>query len=165
VFVENIQGKTVVLEYNGGILMFIKRNNLTIRNATLNDASILGKWWRDGRIMESVGFPNGIPIADKEIETQLLKETDETRRTLIIEHNNAPIGEMGYKNRGNQVVEIGIKICDSEKQEKGFGTQILRMFICSLFDELGYKNIILDTNLKSREHNMYMKSLAFVNWE
>jgi RimJ/RimL family protein N-acetyltransferase len=36
---------------------------------------------------------------------------------------------MGYKNRGNNTVEIGIKICDFEKQEKGFGTQLLRMLI------------------------------------
>jgi hypothetical protein len=54
--------------------MFIKQNNLTIRNATLDDGSTLGKWWRDGRVMESAGFPNGIPITDKEIETQLQKK-------------------------------------------------------------------------------------------
>jgi hypothetical protein len=31
--------------------MFIQRENLTIRNATMNDAALLSKWWNDGRIM------------------------------------------------------------------------------------------------------------------
>ena len=36
--------------------MFIRNNNLTIRNATSNDASILCKWWNDGKVMAHAGL-------------------------------------------------------------------------------------------------------------
>lgn len=141
--------------------MFIKQNNLIIRNATLDDASTLGKWWRDGKIMEHAGFPNGLSITDNEIAIQLSKDTDETYRRLIIEYNNVPIGEMSYRNKGNGIAEIGIKICEFEKQEKGNGTKLLTMLISTLFDELGYIKIILDTNINNQRAQHVYEKLGF----
>ncbi len=71
--------------------MFIKQNNLLIRNAITNDAAKLGKWWRDGKVMAHAGFPNGINITDEEIVKQLSKDSDETQRRLIVEVNNIAI--------------------------------------------------------------------------
>ena len=39
--------------------MLLKYNNLTIRNATVNDAEQIALWWNDGKIMAHAGFPNG----------------------------------------------------------------------------------------------------------
>ena len=39
--------------------MFLKHNNLIIRNATEKDAEQLALWWNDGKIMAHAGFPNG----------------------------------------------------------------------------------------------------------
>jgi hypothetical protein len=69
--------------------------------------------------MAHAGFPKGLYITDDEIATQLATDTDETRRRLIIEYCNTPIGEMSYYNKDNGVAEIGIKICDFQKQENG----------------------------------------------
>lgn len=44
--------------------------------------------------------------------------------------------------------EIGIKICDFSKQNKGYGKILLSMLIFSLFNDMGYNKIILDTNVK-----------------
>lgn len=138
--------------------MFIKQNNLTIRNASAEDAAILGKWWRDGKIMAHAGFPNGISITDKAIAEQLAADTDETHRRLIIEVDGLAIGEMNYRNKGNEIAQIGIKICDFHKQEKGYGTTLLKMLISSLFEEIGYNKIILDTNLNNlRAQHVYEK--------
>lgn len=138
--------------------MLIHQNNLTIRNAAAVDASLLGSWWRDGKVMAHAGFPNGISITDKEVAVQLSSDTDETHRRLIIEADNVPIGEMNYRNKRNGIAEIGIKICDIEKQEKGYGTQLLRMLIGVLFNESGYEKIILDTNLSNlRAQHVYEK--------
>lgn len=112
--------------------MFIKQDDLTIRNATIDDASMLGKWWRDGDVMAHAGFPKGLYITDDEIATQISENTDETCRGLIIEYCNIPIGEMCYYNKGNGVAEIGIKICNFEKQEKGYGTRLIKMLISRL---------------------------------
>jgi RimJ/RimL family protein N-acetyltransferase len=141
--------------------MLIKQNNLTIRNATQEDSETLGKWWRDGNIMAHAGFPKGLSITDSEIATQISKDTDETIRRLIIEHDNIAIGEMCYRNKGNAVAEIGIKICDFEKQEKGLGTQLLTMLITALFEELHYSKIILDTNLKNTRAQHVYEKLGF----
>jgi hypothetical protein len=101
-------------------------------------------------LLTHAGFPNGLSITDNEIATQFLKDTDETHSRLIMEYDNIPIGEMNYRNKGNGIAEIGIKICDMEKQEKGNGTQLLTMLIHTLFNELGYLKIILDTNLNNK---------------
>ncbi len=138
--------------------MFIKQNNLTIRNASAEDAAILGKWWRDGKVMAHAGFPNGISITDKEIEEQLAADTDETHRRLIAEVDDLAIGEMNYRNKGDGTVQIGIKICAFSKQEKGYGTTLLKMLISSLFEDMGYTKIILDTNLNNlRAQHVYEK--------
>ena len=138
--------------------MLIRQNNLTIRNATAEDAAILGKWWRDGRIMAHAGFPNGISITDQEIAEKLTADSDETHRRLIIEIDGLAAGEMNFRNMGNDTVQIGIKICDSSKHEKGYGTKLLKMLISSLFDEMNYSKIILDTNLNNlRAQHVYEK--------
>lgn len=138
--------------------MFIRYNNLTIRNATSNDASILCKWWNDGKVMAHAGFPNGLGTSEEIIIQQLSGDTDESHRRLIIEVDGAPTGEMNYRNKGNGIAEIGIKICDFSKQEKGHGKKLLSMLINTLFKDLGYKKIILDTNLNNlRAQHVYEK--------
>jgi RimJ/RimL family protein N-acetyltransferase len=111
--------------------------------------------------MAHAGFPKGLHITDNEIATQLSADTDETRRRLIIEYCNIPIGEMGYYNKGEGVAEIGIKICDFEKQEKGYGTQLLKMLINELFYKYGYTKIILDTNLNNKRAQYVYEKLGF----
>lgn len=141
--------------------MFIKQDDLTIRNATIEDAPILGMWWRDGAIMAHAGFPKGLNITDNEITAQVSEDTDETRRRLIIEYCNTPIGEMSYYNKGNGIAEIGIKICDFQKQEKGYGTRFLKMLISTLFYRYGYSKIILDTNLNNKRAQHVYEKLGF----
>lgn len=68
---------------------------------------------------------------------------------------------MAYRNKGNGVAEIGIKICDSEMQGKGIGTLLLKMFIGALFNEYGYTKIILNTNLKNKRAQHVYEKLGF----
>jgi RimJ/RimL family protein N-acetyltransferase len=68
---------------------------------------------------------------------------------------------MNYKNKGNETAEIGIKICDFTKQEKGYGTKLLKMFIKYLFNELNYEKIILDTNLNNKRAQHVYEKIGF----
>jgi len=69
---------------------------------------------------------------------------------------------MNYRNKGGGVAEIGIKICDFTRQEKGLGTKLLAMFIDALFSYYGYNKIILDTNVKNeRAQHVYENKLGF----
>lgn len=138
--------------------MFIQYNNLVIRNAIKEDAEILGKWWRNGTVMAHAGFPNGLDITDEHIASMLSMDTDDTCRRLIIELDGYPIGEMNYRNKGNLTAEMGIKICESSEQEKGYGTRLISMLISTLLCDRGYEKIILDTNLKNaRAQHIYEK--------
>ena len=99
--------------------------------------------------MAHAGFPNGIGQTAERIAQSLRSDADTVRRRLIIEMDAIPIGEMSYRNTGNGVVEIGIKICDFSLHNKGLGKVLLSMLISALF-QMGYVKIILDTNFNNR---------------
>ncbi len=141
--------------------MLLKHNNLTIRNATINDACQLEAWWNDGKIMAHAGFPNGVGKTSKQIADSLSKDSDSTNRRLIIEIDDIAIGDMNYKNKEDKVAEIGIDICDFTKQNKGIGKVLLSMLISSLFDDMGYEKIILDTNLNNKRAQHVYEQLGF----
>lgn len=158
--------------------MLIKYQNLTIRNAVADDAEQLCIWWNDGKVMAHAGFPNGVGCVPEEIRKSLSGDTDETHRRHIIELGGKPIGEMNYRNKDGAhagriqkplstgSAEIGIKICDFSEQEKGYGTELLTVFIDALFRYYGYERIILDTNLKNeRAQHVYEKKLGFRRFE
>ncbi|MGI5959941.1 MAG: GNAT family N-acetyltransferase [Massiliimalia sp.] len=141
--------------------MLLKYGPFVVRNATEEDAEQLSVWWNDGKIMEHAGFPNGIGETVQSIVNSLRNDADDTGRRLMIEMDNIPIGEMNYRNKGNQVAEIGIKICDFSKQNKGAGKILLSMLISSLFYDFGYQKIILDTNLKNKRAQHVYEQLGF----
>lgn len=141
--------------------MLLKFENLTIRNATTDDAEQLAAWWNDGTVMAHAGFPNGIGESPEEIADSLKNDSDDTGRRLMIELNQVPIGEMNYRNKGEDTAEIGIKICDFSAQDKGLGKKLLSMLISSLFNDLGYRKIILDTNLDNKRAQHVYEKLGF----
>ena len=130
--------------------MLLEYKNLKIRNAGESDAKQLAVWWNDGRVMAHAGFPNGLGTTAEKVWEEIGSDSDDTRRRLIMEADNVPIGEMSYCNRGNKTAEIGIKICDFSMQDKGLGKILLSMLISYLFEEMGYEKIFLDTNLKNK---------------
>ena len=130
-------------------------NELSIRRANIEDASILCEWWNDGNVMAHAGFPCGLMTSVDKIK-ELFKNPTQNR--LIIELNKKPIGEMSYKEVSSGVVEIGIKICDFSKQNQGYGSRYLKLLIDFLFNVLNYSKIILDTNINNlRAQHVYEK--------
>ena len=140
--------------------MLLQFRNLTIRNATVEDADLLSSWWNDGNIMAHAGFPNGTGETANEIAEKIKEDTDENRR-LIIELDKRPIGEMSYGRVGEDTVGIGIKICDFSEHDKGYGKILLSMLIFSLFKDMGYKRIILDTNVNNKRAQHVYEELGF----
>lgn len=137
--------------------MRITHGTLSIRNATPEDAPRLCRWWNDGTVMAHAGFPLGLQTSTEAVRQDLSTDSEDTGRRLIIEADHRPIGEMSYRNKGGDVAEIGIKICDAGMQERGHGTLCLRMLITALFAD-GYAQIILDTNADNvRAQHVYEK--------
>ncbi|MCI8632925.1 MAG: GNAT family N-acetyltransferase [Lachnospiraceae bacterium] len=141
--------------------MYLQYKNLTIRNACASDAQQLSAWWNDGKVMAHAGFPNGTGEMPAQITEKISHDADDIHRRLILELDHCPIGEMNYRNIGSYTAEIGIKICDFSKQNRGYGRLFLSMLIDSLFQDMGYQRIILDTNLKNTRAQHVYEALGF----
>ncbi|MDE6764011.1 MAG: GNAT family N-acetyltransferase [Oscillospiraceae bacterium] len=141
--------------------MHLQNDKIEIRNAGINDAPQLTAWWNDGNVMAHAGFPNGLGTCEAEVIKQIEQESDDTMRRHIIVYDGVPIGEMNYRNLGDNQCEMGIKICDEKMQNRGIGKKVLSLFIHGLFHDLGYSLIKLDTDLKNERAQHVYEKLGF----
>ncbi|MBR6322817.1 MAG: N-acetyltransferase, partial [Lachnospiraceae bacterium] len=165
--------------------MVLVNQEITIRNAEKQDAQILADWWNDGDVMAHAGFPLGLGTNAEKIAGELSTDSDDRRRRLILEAGGKPVGEMSYTifgendtalniapgfsmaslydrpERGELTAELGIKICETDYQEKGIVRRALSLLIRELFRR-GVSRIILDTNLKNTRAQHVYEKLGFV---
>ena len=134
--------------------MKIQFENLTIRQAEVTDAKQLTAWWNDGAVMAHAGFPNGLGTTEEEVIKGL------GNGCMVIEESDRLIGECNYRNVADGVAEIGIKICETDCQNRGVGRKVLSMLIGWLFRN-GYSKIVLDTNLTNTRAQHVYESLGF----
>ena len=134
--------------------MDIQYKNLTIRDAVPTDAAQLTAWWNDGAVMAHAGFPNGLGTTVEKVIAGL------GNGSLILKENERLIGEACYRKVGEGIAEIGIKICETNCQNRGLGRIILSMLISWLFEQ-GFEKIVLDTNLANKRAQHVYESLGF----
>ena len=132
----------------------IQCENLIIRQAQIADAKQLAAWWNDGAVMAHAGFPNGLGTTEGKVIEEL------GSGLMVIEESGRLIGECNYRNAADGVAEIGIKICETDCQNRGVGRKVLSMLIGWLFRN-GYSKIILDTNLRNTRAQHVYESLGF----
>ena len=143
--------------------MNVRYGELLIREVIPEDAEQLCAWWNDGAVMSHAGFPNGLGTSVERILSQIAEQQDplaKHRRHMIL-YRDVSIGEMNYRSAGDATCEIGIKICDVSQQNKGLGKIILSMFIRALFEEYGFRRILLDTNLQNTRAQHVYEQLGF----
>ena len=134
--------------------MYLTHSIFVIRTATAADAKQLTAWWNDGAVMAHAGFPNGLGTTEEKVISGL----NEGR--LVIEEAGRLIGECSYRHVGENTAEIGIKICETDCQNRGVGRVVLSMLIGWLFDN-GNTKIVLDTNLTNKRAQHVYESLGF----
>jgi RimJ/RimL family protein N-acetyltransferase len=134
--------------------MNIRYQNLTIRDSIPEDARQLAAWWNDGAVMAHAGFPLGLGITEEKVIAGL------GNGRLTLEENSRLIGEACYRQVGERIAEIGIKICEMDCQNRGLGRIILSMLISWLFEN-GFRKIVLDTNLNNLRAQHVYESLGF----
>lgn len=132
----------------------IQYENLTIRQAEANDAKQLAAWWNSGAVMAHAGFPNGLGTTEEEVIKEL------GNGLMVIEESGRMIGECNYRNVTEGIAEIGIKICESDCQNRGIGRKVLSMLISWLFKN-DYSKIVLDTSLANTRAQHVYESLGF----
>ena len=134
--------------------MHIKYDSLTIRDAVAADAAQLTVWWNDGAVMAHAGFPNGLGTTAEKVIAGL------GNGRLILKENERLIGEACYRKVGEGIAEIGIKICETDCQNRGLGRIILSMLISWLFEQ-GFEKIVLDTSPTNKRAQHVYESLGF----
>ena len=134
--------------------MNIQYENLTIRQAEAADAAQLTAWWNDGAVMAHAGFPNGLGTTEEEVIEGL------ENGCMVIEESDHLIGECNYRKVSDGVAEIGIKICETDCQNRGVGRKVLSMLIGWLFRN-GYSKVVLNTNLTNTRAQHVYESLGF----
>lgn len=132
----------------------IQYENLTIRKAEKKDAKQLVQWWNDGAVMAHAGFPMGLGTNEEKVITGL----DKGR--MVIMEDNRLIGECNYREVDAGVAEIGIKICETDCQNRGLGRKVLSMLLRWLFQN-GFTKIVLDTNLNNKRAQHVYELLGF----
>ena len=135
--------------------MHLQYDDLTIRSALPSDAPQLVRWWNDGAVMAHAGFPLGLGTT---VEKEAARLPSPGR--LMLEYKNQPIGEMSWRDVGENEAEIGIKICESTFQEQGLGRIYLSLLIKELFAR-GFARIVLDTNLSNTRAQHVYEKLGF----
>ena len=134
--------------------MYIRYDTLLIRDAVTADAKQLAAWWNDGAVMAHAGFPLGLCTTVEKVIAGL------GNGRLVLEENERLIGEACYRKVGEGIAEIGIKICETDCQNRGLGRVILSMLISWLFAQ-GFEKIVLDTNLTNKRAQHVYESLGF----
>ncbi len=137
--------------------MNIEYREVKIRRATVADASLICSWWNNGEIMKDVGFPHGLGKTEEKVKMSI--ECND-KILLILLVDDIPIGEMNYSDLGNNVCEIGIKICEIDLQNKGYGKKFSSLLIERLFS-VGYERIVLDTDFDNKRAQHVYESLGF----
>ena len=131
--------------------------NLSIRDALPSDARILCSWWNDGSVMAHAGFPHGLHKTEDEIVDQI-NNLAFNKRLFILKVDDNKVGEANI-TINDKVGELGIKICEKQYQEKGYGRIYLSLLIEKLFESVD--EIILDTNYKNNRARHVYEMLGF----
>lgn len=143
--------------------MLIEYENLVIRNADDADVPRLVMWWNDGEVMAHAGFPLGLNTTLEKVAEQLEHDDENSAQHLIAEIGGRPVGEMSYRLTG-KIAEIGIKICEREYRDRGYGKKLLSMLIGELFGR-GAEKIVLGTNYTNRRARHVYGKLGFTEVE
>lgn len=132
--------------------MIFQTKRLLVRKAQTSDVNFYLQLWNSGKVMEMVGFPDGLKItADiikKQIENHPQHEFDQTL-VVIEKESNKPIGEckLGFPD------EEGISHPDfkfiPEYWQKGFGKELVNALCKYVFSKTRTKIVETSPNVQN----------------
>ena len=141
--------------------MLLRRENMTLRPAALEDAGLLCRWWNDGRLMIWVGYPLGLKTTPERVWQDLAARTDDTFQVLIMEVGGLPIGEMNYRLLDDETASIGIKVGELDWQGRGYGLAFSRLLVEALFRDFQCRKIVLAADPNNAPARRVSEKLGF----
>jgi RimJ/RimL family protein N-acetyltransferase len=132
-----------------------KSANIIIRDYESTDVDIYLKWMVSGQWLktdapwkrEGKNTPDLIKIRDTFIEKFITDLQSPRKRALVATADNFPIGRLNRysHNSSEDAWLLGIAICEDEYLGKGFGIEILRLWIDYLFRNSSFHRLGLET--------------------
>lgn len=108
------------------------KGDYRIRPAEEKDARLLADWFKQGRIMQTAGYPRkeGTP---EEVALYAIRSNKTGEQVVMVaEFKGVPIGEMYYEIMGDTAV-VDIKICVDDQRNDSHGASFLRLLSERLF--------------------------------
>ena len=130
----------------------IESGRMRLKKATHQDVSTLQKWWNDGALMESVGFPKGLDISEEKVK----KTLDKKNHAIMIafdKEDGTPIGEFSYGQIDIEegTARVGLKIANLKYQGRGYGKEGLEAFLEYLFMTYALEAVLIDTFTENKK--------------
>lgn len=132
--------------------MIFETKRLQVRMATLADAPFYHQLWTNPEVMKNVGFPQGLPITQAEIEAQIRREGDKLFGHLLIvllKEGGERIGECKMHPVGeNGIVETDVKLLPQYWGHK-YGLEVKRALVDYLFSHTECIAVQATPNIKN----------------
>lgn len=146
--------------------MIFETKRLMVKIATNSPRDIehYYKLWNHPKVMEHVGFPNGLQISKERLNEILSKPVDSefnTRLIVILKETGKPIGEskLGRPNEEG-ISDFDVKFLP-EYWGKGFGTELMEKIIEYLFTKTDCKEIEATPNVENVSAQKMYERLGF----
>ncbi|MGX7023822.1 GNAT family N-acetyltransferase [Vagococcus hydrophili] len=141
----------------------MKQVKPTLRLANNEDTKTILAWWSDGNVMESVGYPLGLNITEKEISNTINRYNNtNTSRFLIIQNEfGNPIGEFCYYELTHHKCSFDLKIGDTSSQGKGYGKNALLKGIDYIKSNTDYRKIEISVAPENNRALALYQSIGF----
>jgi RimJ/RimL family protein N-acetyltransferase len=136
-----------------------------VRSAKINDIETLSNWWASGEVMAHAGFPNGMKTDNDQIKSDIISSESSKHpkfeRLMISLEKGKDIGEMSYRLVKPYIYEIGIKICEFDSHNFGYGSKAIKALLDYLFKNSKAKKIVLNTNMENEGAQRFYERLGF----
>ena len=120
-----------------------------IRPLELADLDILHKWFNDQEVnlWSSGAFPLNTMFSKDSLEDKLFNEPSQRQRYMIVGHDDAPMGTIGFDelNIPARSATLFITLGEQDFWGQGYGTDALITFINFLFNQWNLHRLSLDT--------------------
>ena len=147
----------------------INTKRLSIRPPERKDFEKLKTLWEDKKVMELVGFPNGLHQSNDIIYNWINDWDNGNSLRLIIEDNTTKqfIGEIGYriednfsKMKNKRVAALDIKLLP-KFWGRGIGHEAMDAFIKMIMKSNSFDALILSPNIRNKKAILLYKKLGF----